>query len=115
MQNLKSQESNNAKFIYNNIKKDQGKFIKFDYGGEGLLLTVVATDEDYYYVYLTKDKKIKLNTCVSEYIVYQNEDFNNFITKEEIATMFKKEFDSNDYSDEVIIYRGMFDIDVKLR
>ena len=114
MHNLKSQESNNEKFIYNNIKKDQGKFIKFDHGREGLLLTVVATDEDYYYAYLTKDKKIILSSCVIEYIVYQNEDFNNFITKEEIAIMLKKEFDSNN-SDEVIIYRGMFDIAVKYR
>ena len=111
MLNLKSQEWNNEKLVYNEIKKDQGKFIKFPFGGgEGLLLTIVATDEDYYYAYLTKDKKIRLTTCVSEYKVCENQEFN--INKEEIAEILKKDFDSND-CDEVILYRGMFDF--KLR
>ena len=112
MNNLKSQEWNNAKLVYNEIKKDQGKFIKFPLGEEGLLLTIVATDEDYYYAYLTKDKKIRLTTCVSEYKVCENQELNIFINKEEIAEMLKKHFDSND-CDEVILYRGMFDF--KLR
>ena len=112
IQYLKSQEWNNSKIVYNEIKKDQGKFIKFPFGEEGLLLTIVATDEDYYYAYLTKDKKIRLTTCVSEYKVCDNQESNIFINKEEIAEILKKEFDSNN-CDEVILYRGMFDF--KLR
>jgi hypothetical protein len=75
-------------------------------------LTIVATDEDYYYAYLTKDKKIRLTTCVLKYKVCENQELNIFINKEEIAEMLKKDFDSND-CDEVILYRGMFDF--KLR
>ena len=116
MENLNNDEENNAKIIYNQIKRDQGKFIDFCFCGDdndyynGFLLTVVTTDDDYYYVYLTKDKQIRQMTCVSAYTIKENEDCQIPLTDVEIGKMLNDLFE-NPNSLDSIIYWGKYKID----
>lgn len=110
------EEDNNAKTIYEQIKQDQGKYINFMSCGddndcyEGFLLTVVSTDEDYYYVYLTKDGQIRQMTCVSDYETREGEEYKNPFSDKEIANLLKETFDKPSSLD-AIIYRGKYDIE----
>ncbi len=106
---------NNAKLIYNQIITDQGKFVSFglfkndeDEKYKGVLLSVCASDEDYYYVYLKKDNTIGLMTCVGCYKV-TDENYQTNLSDKEIAKMLSNKFDS-DTSLDALIYRGKYSI-----
>ena len=106
---------NNAKLIYNHIITDQGKFVSFvlfkndeDEKYKGVLLSVCASDEDYYYVYLIKDNTIGLMTCVGGYKV-TDENYQTNLSDKEIAKMLSTKFDS-DTSLDALIYRGKYSI-----
>lgn len=67
---LEKDDDNNAKLIYKKILTDGGKFVTFDeyrvtHGG--LLVCAVASDEDYYWVYVDFDLNICLSSCVGKY------------------------------------------------
>ena len=106
---------NNAKLIYNQIITDQGKFVSFgffkndeDEKYKGVLLSVCASDEDYYYVYLKEDNTIGLMTCVGCYKV-TDENYQAKISDKEIAKMLSDKFDS-DTSLDALIYRGKYSV-----
>ena len=114
---MKSKEDSlygNAKLIHNQIKKDQGKYVKFKLLGDtdndymGFLVSVVASDEDYYYVYL-QGGKLKLMTCVSGYIVDNNEEHINPFSDKEIGQMLYDRFEDKNSMD-AVIYWGKYEI-----
>lgn len=113
MRALEDKEINNAKLILNEIKKDQGKYVVFDFGGErdprfeGFLLTVVASDEDYYYVYLKQDKMLGFVSCVSGYKVIENEEHECPLTNKEIFKMLHNKFEEEENCD-ALIYLGKY-------
>lgn len=114
MESLKSDENNNAKLIYEEIKKDQGKYITFTFGGKsdlkyaGILLSIAVSDDDYYYVYLDGNNEIQEMTCVSGYRV-TDENYVCKLTSKEIGKMLTERFDTEN-SMEALIYRGKYDI-----
>lgn len=71
---LKSSENNNAKVIYNEILQDGGNVVSFNGDECGLLVAAVATDEDYYWVYINSDLKICLSSCVGSYDILEYND-----------------------------------------
>lgn len=114
MESLKSEEKNNAKIIYEEIKKDQGKYVTFTFCGEsdpkymGVLLSIAVSDEDYYYVYLDENDEIQEMTCVSGYKVIE-ENYVCKFTNKAIGKMLTERFDAED-SMEVLVYRGKYEI-----
>lgn len=114
MESLQSDEKNNAKLIYEEIKKDQGKYITFTFGGKpdlkyaGILLSIAASDEDYYYVYLDGNNEIQEMTCVSGYKVI-DENYACKLTNKAIGKMLTERFDA-EYSMKALLYRGKYDI-----
>lgn len=113
MRALEDKKMNNAKLILNEIKKDQGKYVVFNFGGkrdprfEGFLLTVVASDEDYYYIYLKQDNTLGFVTCVSAYKVVENEEHECPLTNNEIFKMLHNKFEEEE-NGEALIYWGKY-------
>lgn len=113
MRALEDKEMNNAKLILNEIKKDQGKYVVFDFGKdrdpryEGFLLSVAASDEDYYYVYLKQDNTIGLLTCVSGYHPIEDEEHICPLSDKEIFKMLHNKFEEEENSD-ALIYLGKY-------
>jgi hypothetical protein len=113
MKALEDKEMTNAKLILNEIKKDQGKYVTFNFGGnrdsrfEGFLLTVVAGDEDYYYVFLKQDNTLGLVSCVSGYNVVEEEQHECPLTDKEIFKMLHAKFEEEENSD-ALIYLGNY-------
>lgn len=68
-------ESNLPKIILE-IKKDLGKVVDFGHGdkNKGILIGLESTMEDYYYIYLTADKKLHFDSCVGGYKVLEESD-----------------------------------------
>lgn len=61
-------KSNNIHYIIKSCKNDGGKIVKFRGLDEyGLLVGATSTLEDYYWIYIDKDKKLQFDTCVSGY------------------------------------------------
>ena len=115
MRALDDKEMNNAKLILHEIKRDQGKYVSFSFGGErdsrfeGFLLTVVASDEDYYYVYLKQDNTLGLISCVSGYNVVDDEEHECPLANNEIFKMLHNRFEEEENSD-ALIYLGKYKI-----
>lgn len=113
MRALEDKKMNNAKLILNRIKKDQGKYVVFDFGGErnprfeGFLLSIAASDEDYYYVYLKQNNTIDMMTCVSTYHVVEDEEHVCPLSDKEIFKMLHDKFEIGENSD-ALIYLGKY-------
>lgn len=110
---LEEEGFNNAKIILDEIRNDQGKYVCFSFCEElkdkykGILITVVASDEDYYYVYL-KDNKLELMTCVSGYKVIESKEEVPY-SDEEIGQMLYDKFENRNSTD-AVIYWGKYQI-----
>lgn len=75
---LKSNETNNAKLIYQKIEKDGGKYVSFGgRGNYGILVCATSTDEDYYWCFLDKDRNIQFSSCVGGYEILDEDDLPN--------------------------------------
>lgn len=115
MRALEDKAENNAKLILEDIKKDQGKYVFFTFQSgrdekyEGFLISVVASDEDYYFVYLTNDNRLRLITCVSGYKVIEDEEHKMVFTDKEIGIMLYDRFDCESSTD-AVIYRGKYEV-----
>lgn len=112
---LEDKEENNAKLILNEVKRDQGKYVIFDFGGhrdpkfEGFLLSVAASDEDYYYVYLKQDNTIDMLTCVSGYHLVEDEEHICPLSDKEIFKMLHNRFEDEENCD-ALIYFGKYEL-----
>lgn len=65
-------DNSNASKIYNKLKKDIGKIIKFSSEDIGILLFASSTDEDYYWVYVDENCKLHGSSCVGKYQLEEN-------------------------------------------
>ena len=68
----KTNKKSNYNIIVNEVNRDGGKYIKFDNDDIGFLICATSTIEDYYYVYMDKDKNIKMSSCVGGYKVLES-------------------------------------------
>lgn len=69
LKELTESGNNNAKFISKKIDIDGGKLVSFgsSLNFKGLLVCAVATDEDYYWVYIDTNLGVNLSSCVGGY------------------------------------------------
>ncbi len=69
LEDARKNKKSNYNVIVNEVNMDGGKYIKFDNNDIGFLICATSTIEDYYYVYMDKDKNIKMSSCVGGYEV----------------------------------------------
>ena len=113
LENMRKGKDLFIKHLFPSIIKDQGSFVDFapfPTDQCGVLLSVSATDEDYYYVYLdVNDLAIKETSCVGGYIVAKDkENYNCPLTDEQISDKLYKEFIDNPYCLDVLLYLGKY-------
>lgn len=112
MTKLNNESVNNTKIIYEDIKRDQGKYVQFlspfdgNVNYEGYLLALTATDEDYYYVYLDDYNELRIMTCVGDYKIV-DENKAPMFTDKEIAKMLSDRFDIDECL-EAVVYKGKY-------
>ena len=70
----KKNPKSNYNLIVNEVNMDGGKYIKFDNDDIGFLICATSTIEDYYYMYMDKDKNIKMSSCVGGYKVLKSSE-----------------------------------------
>lgn len=111
---LSSKQDNNAKLLFKDIEKNQGKCISFSYNtnnilkDSGILLSIAGTDEDYYYIFLNNKKEIHLISCVAKYKILNNNLLDINISNIEISNLLKNKFINNNFSIDTLLYLGKY-------
>ena len=72
LEDVKKNPNSNYNIIINEVNKDGGKYIKFDNDDIGFLICATSTIEDYYYMYMDKDRNIKMSSCVGGYEIIES-------------------------------------------
>lgn len=99
--------STTEKFLILDLKRDQGKLVKFKHSEETkMLVALSSTDEDYYYVTMDEDGHFHMYTCVSRYEVV-DEKFESKLDYFEIKKKLLEHFD-NTKTVETIVYYGIY-------
>lgn len=78
---LSKNETSNIYHIIKDFKKNKGKLIN-DYSGTNVFLGIVASDEDYYRLYLSENGELELYSCVGKYeIINDKKIYKEFYKK----------------------------------
>lgn len=72
IEEVKKDPKSNYNIIVNEVNRDGGKYIKFDNDDIGFLICATSTIEDYYYMYMDKDRNIKMSSCVGGYEIIES-------------------------------------------
>lgn len=106
---LHKETDNNAKSIYSEIKSNQGKMVAFSYKEDdcGILITVVATDEDYYWTYYNLGKnEFCFSSCVGGYNIIDENPQVPF-SDEQMGKKMQERF-SIPYCMDAVVYWGKY-------
>ena len=74
LEDVKKDPNSNYNIIVNEVNRDGGKYIKFDNDDIGFLICATSTIEDYYYMYMDKDRNIKMSSCIGGYEIIESSE-----------------------------------------